>query len=152
MYAWIHAKYVYILRHMVCNISHKLDDDDDGDDDDDTILSDTIMSEVRKFTRKNVCIWHYVIPTSDKKLCETNFTFHLLKCAVNENLNFTACIWTPFQYEYFNSSPPQQNGRLLADDIFRCIFMNEKFCILIKFVPEGPIDNNAALVQIMAWH
>ena len=32
--------------------------------------------------------------------------------------------------------------------------MNEKFCILIKislkFVPEGPIDNNSALVQIMA--
>ena len=37
-----------------------------------------------------------------------------------------------------------------ADDIFRCIYMNEKFCILIKiwlnFVPKGPIDNNLALV------
>ena len=37
------------------------------------------------------------------------------------------------------------------DDIFRCIFMNEKFCILIqislKFVPNrGLIDNNQALV------
>ena len=33
--------------------------------------------------------------------------------------------------------------------------MNDKFCILIKislkFVPRGPIDNNLALVQIMAW-
>ena len=33
--------------------------------------------------------------------------------------------------------------------------MNEKFCILIKislkFVPKGPVDNNPALVQIMAW-
>ena len=33
--------------------------------------------------------------------------------------------------------------------------MNEKFCILIqislKFVPKGPIDNNPAFVQIMAW-
>ena len=41
--------------------------------------------------------------------------------------------------------PPGQNGRHLADDIFRCIFMNEKFCTLIKlslkFVPKGPIDN-----------
>ena len=39
---------------------------------------------------------------------------------------------------------------VLADDIFRCIFVNEKFCILIeislKFVPKGPIDNNPALV------
>ena len=33
--------------------------------------------------------------------------------------------------------------------------MNEKFCISIKislkFVPKGPIDNNQALVQIVAW-
>ena len=39
---------------------------------------------------------------------------------------------------------------IFADDIFRCIFVNEKFCILIKilpkFVPKGPIDNNPALV------
>ena len=37
---------------------------------------------------------------------------------------------------------------------FRCIFRNEKFCILIKislkFVPKGPTDNNPALVLIMA--
>ena len=34
-------------------------------------------------------------------------------------------------------------------DIFRPIFVNEKFCILIEtsmnFVPNGPIDNNSAL-------
>ena len=51
---------------------------------------------------------------------------------------------------------PGQNGRHFADDISRCIFVNEKFCILIKislkFVPKGPINNNPALVQIMAWH
>ena len=33
--------------------------------------------------------------------------------------------------------------------------MNEKFCIsiriLLKFVPEGPIDSKRALVQVMAW-
>ena len=44
---------------------------------------------------------------------------------------------------------------ILADDIFKCIFVNEKFCILIrislKFVPKGPINNKPALVQIMAW-
>ena len=54
-----------------------------------------------------------------------------------------------------NSSPLAQNGRLFTDDIFRCIFVNEKLCILVKisptFVPKGPIDNNLALVQIMAW-
>ena len=33
--------------------------------------------------------------------------------------------------------------------------MNEKFYILIqislKFTPKGPIDNNTALVQVIAW-
>ena len=41
------------------------------------------------------------------------------------------------------------------DDNFKCIVVNGKFRILIKislkFVPIGPIDNNPALVQIMAW-
>ena len=51
-----------------------------------------------------------------------------------------------------NSSPPGQNGRHFADDIFGCIFLNEKFYILmlfvisLKFVPEGPIDNILALI------
>ena len=37
-----------------------------------------------------------------------------------------------------------------TDDIFRCIFVNAKFCILIKIllkiVPNGPIDNKPTLV------
>ena len=51
---------------------------------------------------------------------------------------------------------PRQNGRYFPDDIFKCIFLNENIWILImislKFVPEGPINNIPALVQIMAWH
>ena len=47
-------------------------------------------------------------------------------------------------------SLPGQNGRYFADDVFRCIFVNKKFCILIKislkFVLKGPIDNNPASV------
>ena len=39
---------------------------------------------------------------------------------------------------------------ILADDIFKCIFLNEKFCILIKislkFATKGWIDNNPTLV------
>ena len=48
------------------------------------------------------------------------------------------------------------NGRRFADDVFKCIFMNERFRILIqnslKVVHGAPIDNKAALVQAMAWH
>ena len=36
------------------------------------------------------------------------------------------------------------------DDLFKCIFMNEKLRILVlilpKFVPKGPIDNKSALI------
>ena len=56
---------------------------------------------------------------------------------------------------HVNSSPPRQNSRHFADNIFRCIFMNQKLCILIeislKCVPNSPIDNNPALILIMAW-
>ena len=44
---------------------------------------------------------------------------------------------------------------ILSDDIFKCIFINEKLRILIpislKFVPKGPNDNKSVLVQVMAW-
>ena len=67
--------------------------------------------------------------------------------------------WTYFTLLYddsvLNSAPPGQNGRHFKDDIFRCIFVNEKFYNLIKFslkfVPKGSIDDNPALVQVMAW-
>ena len=55
----------------------------------------------------------------------------------------------------FNSLRPRQHGRHFADDIFKCIFLDEDVWIPIKislkFVPKGPINNILALVQIMAW-
>ena len=55
----------------------------------------------------------------------------------------------------FNSLRPRLNRRPFADDIFKCILLNENVCIPInislKFVPKGPINNIPALVQIMAW-
>ena len=54
-----------------------------------------------------------------------------------------------------NTQRPRQNGRHVADDILKCIFKNENISISIKislkFVPNGPINNIPALVQIMAW-
>ena len=62
-----------------------------------------------------------------------------------------------FSWQCFsiNTLRPRQDGRHFADDFFTCIFFNEKLLYLIKFllkyVRKGPIDNNPALVQIMAW-
>ena len=55
----------------------------------------------------------------------------------------------------FNSLRPGLNRRPFADDIFKCIFLNENEWILpmisLKFVPKVRINNIPALVQIMAW-
>ena len=59
--------------------------------------------------------------------------------------------WVPF----FNTLRPRQNGHHFADDIFKCILLNENVWITIKnslkFVPKGLINNIPALVQVMAW-
>ena len=51
-----------------------------------------------------------------------------------------------------NSSPPGQNGRHFADNLFKCILVNEKFCISIRislnFVPKGSMNNKSTLVQV----
>ena len=50
---------------------------------------------------------------------------------------------------------PRQDGRYFADDVLKCIFLNENVWISLKippkFVPRSPINNIRALVQIMAW-
>ena len=55
----------------------------------------------------------------------------------------------------FNTLRPRQNGRHFADDTFKRIFLNENITISIKislkYVPKGPINNDSALVQIVAW-
>ena len=54
-----------------------------------------------------------------------------------------------------NTLRPRQNGHHFADVAFKPIFLNENIRISIKislkFVPEAPIKNIPALVQIMAW-
>ena len=62
-----------------------------------------------------------------------------------------ACLW----HCLFNSLRPKRNRRHFADDIFKCIFLNENVLLAIKisleFIPKGPIKSISALGQIMAW-
>ena len=59
---------------------------------------------------------------------------------------------TPTQH---NTLRQRQNGRHFADDMLKCIFLNENVWILfkvsLKFVARCPINNISALVFIMAW-
>ena len=51
--------------------------------------------------------------------------------------------------------PLDKMAAILADDIFKCILLNENdkipIQILLKLVPGSPIGNKSAFVQVMAW-
>ena len=86
-----------------------------------------------------------------EKFCN-NFFFFLIKVRMKLKIRqipefaISDIIWKLFETchmsTHISSSPPGQNGCHFTDDIFRCIFMNEKFCILIeislKFVAKNP--------------
>ena len=78
-----------------------------------------------------------------------------LTCYVSSTACCQFCCQTWWQVTTVNSLRPRQNGRLFADDTFKCIFLNENIRILtknsLKFVPKGLINNIPALVLIMAW-
>ena len=52
-------------------------------------------------------------------------------------------------------SPLDKTAAILIGDNFKCTFLNENdripIRISLKFVPRSPVDNKAALVQVMAW-
>ena len=60
-----------------------------------------------------------------------------------------------YRYTLFSVLRPRQNGRHFPNDIFKCLFLNKNVWISVKislkFVPDGPINNIPAQVQIMAW-
>ena len=65
------------------------------------------------------------------------------------------CHYVPHTCKWINTLRPRQGGWHFADDIFKCIFLNEdawmSINISLKFVPKDQINNIPALSQIMAW-
>ena len=79
------------------------------------------------------------------------------KCTASALSLLPQSFFTPYEYKHvrfvqnrFNLSLPGHNGCLLTDDVFSCIFVNNKFGILIRIspplVPMVAIDNNTAMV------
>ena len=71
----------------------------------------------------------------------------------------TAWVTTYFHNNWLISpthpAPLDKMAAILADDIFKCNFLNENdripIQITLKFVPRSPINNKPALPQVMAW-
>ena len=89
--------------------------------------------------------WHWI---GDEPFLETNADPDLWCYIMSPGPN-------QLTHKGFNTLRLRQNGCHLPDGIFKYIFLNENVWLLIKvslkFVPKGPISNNTALVQIMAW-
>ena len=96
----------------------------------------------------SICTHRINLKLSSKYLCigTMNSTYHMSEAVLFAHGPIVRVI---------NTLRPRQNGRRFADDTFKRIFLNENVIISIKislkFVPKGPINNNPALVQIMAW-
>ena len=96
----------------------------------------------------NICVLKWVL-NHWIFCCVLKDDFTLKYYIVCNNCSFTLRMFI------LNTLRLRQNGRHFADDIFKCIFLNENVWIRIKiqlkFVPYDPINNVPALVQIMAW-
>ena len=81
--------------------------------------------------------------------------YHLKFCDVAQFSYPNWKQWDAITYPCLYTFRPRQDGRYFADDVVKCIFLNENMWIslkiLLKFVPKGPIKNIPTLIQIMAW-
>ena len=63
---------------------------------------------------------------------------------------------TDANIRHLTSSPLNKMATILADNIFKCIFLNEndriQIQIWLKFVPRGSTDNKSSLVLVMVRH
>ena len=110
---------------------------------------------------------HFIMPLQSRSMASENKNLFVIKhwnkwdpvgaVITNIHLKFTLTHWPPRAMAVIsvNTLRPRQNGRNFADDIFKCIFLNENIWIPIKislkFVPKSSINNIPALIQIMAW-
>ena len=105
----------------------------------------------------------YVTPVKTCQLCSQHYSYWWPSTFMSQNIcgHSDGKVFVPFRRDgysvnlKFNTLRPRQNGRHFPDDILKCIFLNENVWLSIKiswkFVPQGPINNIPALVQIMTW-
>ena len=74
-------------------------------------------------------------------------------CSITETKQIPRA--TLYRFSLVNTLRPRQQDCHFSDDIFKRIFLNWNCCIWIQisltFVPNGPVNNKSALVQVMAW-
>ena len=106
-------------------------------------------------TREEWCMSIHVYMSIGLCDCRLGSKWFVPQSHIVFKCHYSASPYTTLTPIWFNTLRPRQNEHHFADDIFKCIFLNENVSISIKiwlkFVPKGPINNIPALVQIMAW-
>ena len=109
-----------------------------------------------RITSFNAHVWHFAMHKASciHPVRNVAFTMKLHSCF--EMYLLTPVFVPPFAaLNVITHLPLDKMTAILADDIFKYIFMNENDQILIqislKLVPMSLIDNKSALVQVMAW-
>ena len=96
---------------------------------------------------------HSIKVTNNNKFAQ----FQPISLATPPHHKLPCCRRVMWNFDDFivNTLRPKEICRHFADDISKCIFLNENVLISIKiplkFIPKCPINNITALVQIMAW-
>ena len=107
-----------------------------------------LTCELNRFIVCIVCVLTWCIsPEQLSFFCKTQWFIYLFFYPAAQELASAEL--------HLTHLPLNKMAAILQTIYFRCTFVNETFFILtkisLKFVPKGPIDNNPALVQIMAW-
>ena len=104
--------------------------------------------------RRNGHMMTYTLNKFPCKLGAYNSNVHHFTWIRSHRCSKRSAISVSEIHSFLNTLRSRQDGRHFPDDIFKCIFVNGNWCILItislKYVRKGPIYNNSALVQIMA--
>ena len=121
------------------------------------LFSSELLRARTPHTPSTLCMWRTLDGELIPWLTPVRPTTKYDPCLTSPMMCHRHCVWARlacqgrvFSYHlwWVNTSPPGQNDRYFADDILICILVNEKFCILIKislkFVSNGPIENNPA--------
>ena len=81
---------------------------------------------VMPFSGSRVPVWKWVRSTMEKSWTQLCILYHTIALFLVSNGSVAWFVLT------YNSTLPEQNGRHFADDMFKCILLNEKLCFFIQ--------------------
>ena len=113
------------------------------------------INAVQQFLIPDLKISAFYIPSIHGLFVYRGTSITLVALATELQIHYLKWNFVDLLFMLVISLRPRRNRRHYADDIFKCIFLNEdeltSLRISLKFVPNVRINNIPSLVQIMVW-